>query len=74
MFARCVKQLGFYTKCAGEAPDMGFARCVKQLGFYTEQFNITSTKTFARCVKQLGFYTMYQVLAFSHCLLGVLNN
>ena len=35
-FARCVKQLGFYTLLIGIWSSQGFARCVKQLGFYTE--------------------------------------
>ncbi len=34
-FARCVKQLGFYTWITFDCNVLMFARCVKQLGFYT---------------------------------------
>ena len=56
-FARCVKQLGFYTRMSLLRDLRRFARCVKQLGFYTVEFDIPYDVRFARCVKQLGFYT-----------------
>ena len=37
MFARCVKQLGFYTIKSKQRGNKPFARCVKQLGFYTNR-------------------------------------
>ena len=40
MFARCVKQLGFYTDRLNSAKIILFARCVKQLGFYTNGYRI----------------------------------
>ena len=74
LFARCVKQLGFYTHIGKHRINSRFARCVKQLGFYTHTGGHSKGDGFARCVKQLGFYT----ISFSNddmpCLLGVLNN
>ena len=34
-FAKCVKQLGFYTCLDVKGTNDTFAKCVKQLGFYT---------------------------------------
>ena len=73
-FARCVKQLGFYTRNKPIVPDAWFARCVKQLGFYTPNFTIGALISFARCVKQLGFYTYDDKKWKFNGLLGVLNN
>ena len=73
-FARCVKQLGFYTLEIQTQNHFQFARCVKQLGFYTVFKPTEIVDVFARCVKQLGFYTNVGNNQSVVCLLGVLNN
>ena len=39
LFAKCVKQLGFYTSKTALIGFTAFAKCVKQLGFYTKKHN-----------------------------------
>ena len=73
-FARCVKQLGFYTVAKAVRLESMFARCVKQLGFYTVAKAVRLESMFARCVKQLGFYTVVGAFFTACSLLGVLNN
>ena len=73
LFARCVKQDGFYTLDTDQKQQHQFARCVKQDGFYTFLLNRDILLGLLGVLNKMGSIPTNSVASIKRCLLGVLN-
>ena len=68
MFARCVKQDGFYTVVIFFSLSILFARCVKQDGFYTNISRLNRNFSLLGVLNKMGsILTTFNILTRGVC-------